>query len=162
METILYLQIDGNKELKLKYDEYIKKHNTMVEFSKTPDSGFDVFHSIEHNQSLIGKLHKLDFKIKCAMIIKGKPSGFYMYPRSSLSKTPLRLANSVGIIDSGYRGNLMGFFDLLNDKYIISKHQRLVQLCAPNLQPFRVFLINDINCLGITERNTGGFGSTGI
>ena len=34
-----------------------------------------------------------------------------MYPRSSIYKTPLRLANNTGIIDSGYRGNLMGAFD---------------------------------------------------
>ena len=43
-------------------------------------------------------------------------TGYYMYPRSSLSKTKLRLANSVGIIDSGYRGNLIGMFDLINMK----------------------------------------------
>lgn len=33
--------------------------------------------------------------------------GFYVYPRSSISKTPLRLANSVGVIDQGYRGEIM-------------------------------------------------------
>ena len=39
-----------------------------------------------------------------------------MYPRSSLSKTMLRLANSVGIIDAGYRGHLIGMFDVINNE----------------------------------------------
>ena len=39
--------------------------------------------------------------------------GFYLYMRSSTaSKTPLRLANNVGIIDSGYRGNIKALFDI--------------------------------------------------
>ena len=42
---------------------------------------------------------------------------YYLYPRSSVStKTPLRLANSVGIIDSGYRGNIKAVFDI-NQSY---------------------------------------------
>ena len=43
--------------------------------------------------------------------------GFYLYPRSSTgSKTPIRLSNSVGIIDSGYRGELMAFLDNVSDE----------------------------------------------
>ena len=40
------------------------------------------------------------------MLNNDKNIGYYLYPRSSISKTPLILANSVGIIDSGYRGNI--------------------------------------------------------
>ena len=40
-----------------------------------------------------------------------EPTGYYSYPRSSISKTPLLLANNVGIIDSGYRGNIKVAFD---------------------------------------------------
>ena len=48
-------------------------------------------------------LQTIDFKISAAMInIKsGKSCGYYLYPRSSIYKYPLRMANSVGIIDSG-------------------------------------------------------------
>jgi hypothetical protein len=42
-----------------------------------------------------------------------KPCGFYLYPRSSISKTRMRLANSLGIIDAGYRGDLIAAVDTI-------------------------------------------------
>ena len=93
-----------------------------------------------------------------------------MYPRSSLSKTQLRLANSVGIIDAGYRGHLMGMFDVVNidpddDKdadYFGKKFDRYLQICAPGLVPIVVEIVNTKEELGEeTERGDGGFGSTG-
>ena len=85
---------------------------------------------------------------------------FCVYPRSSISKTPLRLANSVGIIDSGYRGELIAVFDNRNETpYEIPCYARLVQACRPDLLPFGVNMVdNDFNQ---TERGAGGFGSTG-
>jgi dUTP pyrophosphatase len=86
---------------------------------------------------------------------------FYIYPRSSISKTPLRLANSVGIIDSGYRGELIAVFDNISDyEYIILPGTRLVQTCLPDLIPFSVKLVD--NDFPTTERGDGGFGSTGV
>ena len=162
--TVLYIQIDGNNTLKNKYIQAIDEHNMMVQNSSHPDSGFDLFYPTKEDletEILTGKLQKLDFRVKTAMFKDGSPSGFYMYPRSSLSKTPLRLANCVGIIDSGYRGKLMGYFDLLEPEYTVTQHQRFLQICASNLETFHVYLIDDINSLGQTERNEGGFGSTG-
>ena len=161
---ILYIQVDGDDELKNKYINAVQEHNRMIEDSQHPDSGFDIYYPIPENNetiNLVGKLHKLDFRVKMAMIINNRSSGFYMYPRSSLSKTPLRLANNVGIIDSGYRGKLMGYFDLIEKEYNIEQYQRFVQICAPNLQPFTVTIVDDISILGETDRNEGGFGSTG-
>lgn len=163
--TVLYIQVDGNDTLKNKYIQAIDEHNMMVQNSPHPDSGFDLFYPIKEDQeteTLSGKLQKLDFYVKTAMFKDSSPIGFYMYPRSSLSKTPLRLANSVGIIDSGYRGKLMGYFDLLEQEYNVTQHQRFLQICSPNLEPFHVYLIDDINSLGQTQRNEGGFGSTGV
>lgn len=99
-------------------------------------------------------------------------TGFYMYPRSSLSKTQLRLANSVGIIDAGYRGNLMAMFDVVNinyenrqnsnTDYIGKAYERYIQICAPGLVPIIVKIVNSIEELGsTTQRGDGGFGSTG-
>ena len=91
---------------------------------------------------------------------------FYMYPRSSISKTPLRLANSVGIIDSGYRGNMIGVFDNISStSYTIDKHSRLLQLCAPDLGKFWIntIKVDNFDALKMTtSRGGGGFGSTGI
>ena len=88
------------------------------------------------------------------------PCAFYIYPRSSISKTPLRLANSVGIIDSGYRGNLMLALDnIKNVDYTIEAGQRLAQLCSPDLKPIRFSFTREK--LSKTTRGAGGFGSTG-
>jgi len=92
------------------------------------------------------------------------PVGFYLYPRSSTgTKTPLRLANSVGIIDSGYRGPLIAAFDnWKGDDFNIEDKQRLVQICAPDLSyPIYVVLVDSEEELGKTSRGSGGFGSTG-
>ena len=86
------------------------------------------------------------------------PSAFYLYPRSSISSTPLRLANSVGIIDSGYRGEIKASFDV-HENYMVKKFQRVVQLCTPTLEPMFVLVVNS---LSETARGSGGFGSTGV
>ena len=79
------------------------------------------------------------------------------------TKTPARLSNCVGIIDSGYRGNLGGYFDVVNGHELFepSKLSRLAQICAPALEPFNVIIVQTVEELGSTLRGTGGFGSTG-
>ena len=103
----------------------------------------------------------INHKIICAAYDdKNNPIPYYLYPRSSISKTDLRLANSVGIIDSGYRGNIIGIFDYIgNTKMTINKGTRLVQLCSHNLLPFKSITI--VDKLDDTERGDGGIGSTG-
>ena len=148
------------------YHDLAQAHNAKLLQSTTIDAGFDV--SVpDHVLCVRGEVRKIDFGIQCsAQIItdSGKlyNSGFYMYPRSSLSKTKLRLANSVGIIDSGYRGNLIGAFDVLEDCSVV-KQSRLVQICAPSLMPILVTIVDNLSDLGEnTERGNGGFGSTGV
>ena len=93
---------------------------------------------------------------------KPKAAAYYIFPRSSISKTPLRLANSIGIIDSGYRGNLMLALDnIKNVDYTIEAGQRLAQLCSPNLKPINFRFVGHSNTLSKTSRGAGGFGSTG-
>jgi len=90
--------------------------------------------------------------------------GYYLYPRSSTgTKTPLRLANSVGIIDSGYRGHIIAVFDNWKEEnYYIEPYQRMAQLCPPNLTyPIYVQMVDSEEELGRTRRGAGGFGSTG-
>ena len=112
-------------------------------------------------------MNKINFQVKCAahMVCEsGKQyvTGFYMYPRSSLSKTTLRLANSVGIIDSGYRGSLIGAFDCQIQKFMVYSYDKLVQICAPGLVPVYVYVVFTEEELGEeTLRGAGGFGSTG-
>lgn len=106
----------------------------------------------------------VDMGISCEMINKNnKNVSYYLYARSSISKTPLILANSVGIIDAGYRGNIIAAlryipFNNSNETYVLKKDTRIVQICSPTLEPFKV---ETISALSKTSRGCGGFGSTG-
>ncbi len=170
-------------ELFDKYTVAAEKHlqNIMKPYF---DSGFDMYVP-ETIISKPGQVVKIVSNIVCDMqnMKRGQrasrdrisPSGFYVYPRSSISKTPLRLANQVGIIDSGYRGPLIGVFDNISNcpidpnntsehMYKIEKHTRLLQICTPDLSKFKVIVnkVDDITELAKqTDRGAGGFGSTG-
>ena len=127
------------------------------------DSGFDLFVPNRVN-AVANETTKIDHNVACAVYksVDGEliPSGYYMYPRSSISKTPLRLANSVGIIDSGYRGNLMAAFYNTNDQPItIQAGDRIVQICMPALSTSYSYHL--VQHLDETERGEGGLGSTG-
>ncbi len=155
------------------YQEKIDKHNKNFETHEFADSGFDLMlPKMEEFDKLF--VHKfIDMQVKAEMVyckIKNNEisySPFQLFPRSSISKTPLMLANHTGIIDSGYRGNLIGAFRALyfhkndNDSYIVEKHTRLLQVCHPSLCPIYVVMVNEDE-LTNTERGEGGFGSTGV
>ena len=85
---------------------------------------------------------------------------YYLFPRSSISKTPLRMANSIGLIDGGYRGEIMAVCDnIKSETYTAKKSQRLFQLVATDSSPIQYELVEDLE---MTTRGTGGFGSTGM
>ena len=95
----------------------------------------------------------------CVSMKTNNGSGYWLLPRSSLSKTPLRLANSVGLVDPNYRGCLIGAFYNTGPVDIeIPEGTRLLQVALPTLFPFRV---DWVRVLDETERGAGGFGSTG-
>ena len=109
---------------------------------------------IEPNETLLIKMG-----IACEMTDEYLPVSFMLVPRSSISKTPLRMSNSIGIIDSGYRGEIMAAVDnISNEDYMITPGQRLFQIVHPTLYPFNVDVVEE---LSETERGDGGFGSTG-
>jgi dUTP pyrophosphatase len=167
MHPVLYLYVDPNNvDLFNTYKNQVENHNNDVLNGSHPNSGFDLFFT-ESLRFDNFKTTMVDFRVKCEMKYYNtlenisKPSAFYLYARSSLSKTPLMLSNHVGIIDSGYRGFLMGAFrNLSPEPYVVEKHQRLVQICSPDLKPFLVTLVDE-TFLSSTERGAGGFGSTG-
>ena len=144
---------------------YYKNHSS---YNKG-DSGLDLFVP-EDIEVKCGETVFVDLQIKCELLDKeNKNISYYLYPRSSISKTPLILANSVGIIDAGYRGNIKAavkyipsFDDIrYNDRptYTIKKGTRLFQLCSPDLKELKFKLTNT---LSETSRGEGGFGSTGL
>jgi dUTP pyrophosphatase len=165
----LYIEVDDiDAEFFEHYSKKIRNHNDDIATNSHADSGFDLY--LPNNTRFqTHEVNKVNFLVRCAMVrvhddLREQPCAFYMYPRSSISKTNVRLANNVGIIDSGYRGHLCGMFDTVycHSQYIeYEKFTRLVQVCSPTLEPFKIELVRDIMQLGMTERGEGGFGSTG-
>lgn len=90
------------------------------------------------------------------------PEGFVglIFPRSSISKTDLILTNSVGVIDSGYRGEIKLRFKISKegDINIYEKGDKIGQLI---IIPYPQIEFEEVNELSSTERGEDGFGSSG-
>ena len=181
----LYIDTDDDNELVNKYYKAALDHNTKIHnnlqfidagfdlFSPTPNSGNAQLHSgnaqLHFFTNSTNQSFKHDLKVIGAAQIftdTGKVfnTGYYLHPRSSIIKTPLRLANATGIVDAGYRGHLIAAFDVNNqtNSYYGSRFDRYVQICAPGLMPILVEIVPNKKDLGEdTVRGEGGFGSTG-
>ncbi len=153
--VFLYIDCLGDSELEGKY---------AAAKPKPGDAGVDLFCTEEIVVPAKSQA-TLDFKIVCKCqaydknLCKTNLMAYYLYPRSSISKTPLRMSNSVGIIDAGYRGHIMAKVDNISDEdYVVKAGDRYFQICVPFLITPTVVLapVNDV-----TERGVGGFGSTG-
>ena len=91
--------------------------------------------------------------------IQDKNMSYIVSPRSSISKTPFRMSNCIGIMDSGYRGEFKVPIDNLSDEdFVIEKHTRLFQVTNPTLGSIELEIVNK---LSDSQRGEGGFGSTG-
>jgi dUTP pyrophosphatase len=154
------------------YAPLVEKHEKMLATNAYFDAGFDLLCPVDLEVDGFGT-ERFDHGVKASMtfyatadtvIGTGLPVGYFLYPRSSTgAKTPLRLANSVGVIDAGYRGNLIAIFDNQRGKpYKVEAGQRLVQVCPPNLTyPMKVELVEIFGLDEVTVRGEGGLGSTG-
>ena len=155
------LEICVPEEMRKCYTKYVKEFNDLL-LSTDPavfiNDGFDLFVPDEIQCDMLTKIN-FGVKIQATRITETRrfPCGVKMYARSSIYKTPLRMANSVGVIDPGYRGDIIGMFDVLENT-IIEKNTRLVQLCADS--PIFVKLIDESE-LSLTNRGDKGFGSSG-
>lgn len=167
---------DAIEQHNKKLDDYVYYVNNEIKYGllePSYDAGFDLFCPNDITVNNVTSMYEINHKIVTAMKIGNRYVSYYLYSRSSTpKKTDLRLSNSVGIIDSGYRGNIIANFD--NMKYYqkesdygysnkrISAGDRLVQICPPNIEyPMKIHLVDDVKYLGKTQRGTCGFGSTG-
>ena len=141
---------------------FINPHtNTALEFYQSHghfhegDAGLDLY-VLEDIYFEAGETKTLKMGISCEPE-DGK--AYYLLPRSSISKTPLRMANSIGLIDGGYRGEIMAVCDnIKTEGYRIEKGQRLFQLVAADSSNIEYELVESLE---ETTRGVGGFGSTG-
>ena len=191
--AVLKLAVSASRpELVETYREAMDKHNAATRDNLYYNSGFDLFLPTDVQFTVPIQTQMLNLEVKGEMIytrifvstdknnVVGAvsiPSPYYLYPRSSMSKTPLMLANHTGIIDAGYRGNLIAATRWLantntntgsgdvsatthHSPYSVEKHTRLFQVCHPSLCPIFVVLVPETE-LTSTARGEGGFGSTG-
>lgn len=176
--SVLKLAVNSsNSELVKLYQAAADAHNETTKSNLYYNSGFDLFlpQSVQFEQPWKSQFLNLEVKaemIHCQLFIQNGSthpvagmssySPYYLYPRSSFSKTELMLANHTGIIDAGYRGNLIAAVRWLGETkpvYNVDAHIRLFQVCHPSLCPIYVVLVDETQ-LTKTERGEGGFGST--
>jgi len=119
------------------------------------DAGLDLY-VLEEQEIPAGETRAIHLGIACE---PEDGRAYFLMPRSSISKTPLRMANSIGLIDGGYRGELIAMCDnIKTTSYQVEKGQRLFQLVACDCSPISYELVDE---LSETTRGAGGFGSTG-
>ena len=162
------IELDLNPNLKVN----IKKLHTdavIPVYAKLGDAGMDLTATSKE----IDKYGNVSYGTGLAMEIPFGCVGL-IFPRSSVSKYCLDLANAVGVIDSGYRGEIICKFKptpqfsnptssenfntdmlLYNEFYEVG--DRVAQII---IMPIPQVLFKEVEELGETERGKGGFGST--
>ena len=134
----------------------LKENAVYPQYAKEGDAGMDlVATSILSNTTF-----DITYGMGIALEI---PEGFVglIFPRSSIRKYDLTLSNSVGVIDSGYRGELQATFKKTNglDSVAYKVGDRIAQIM---ILPYPKFIFREVAELSNTERGEGGFGSTGV
>jgi dUTP pyrophosphatase len=133
----------------------LHKNAVVPTYAKPGDAGLDLTatETIQVTETHITYGTGLAFEI---------PEGYVglVYPRSSIRKYDLRLTNSVGVIDSGYRGEVQATFDRIGRKLQnYGPGDRIAQII---IMPHPLITLVETEELSDSERGTGGFGSTGI
>ena len=137
-----------------------KLHESAVipSYSKDGDAGMDLIATSIVSDTLDQITYGLGISLEI-------PEGFVglVFPRSSIRKTNLQLSNSVGVIDSGYRGELQATFNKIQgvtegvrERYLIGD-----RVCQIMIIPHPPIQFEEVEELTNTERGEGGFGSTG-
>ena len=136
-------------------NEITRKYYSNHSHFHKDDAGLDLY-VFEDQNFKPGETKKIKLGISCE---NQEGKGYFLFPRSSISKTPLRMSNSIGLIDGGYRGEIMAACDNIKDyKYVVNKGDRLFQLVSSDSSSIEFQLVSD---LSDTSRGSGGFGSTG-
>ena len=163
MSKLLNLQFDEpTYQLNIKVinpDQKLSDYYNNMSSHYHGDSGVDLLNNYELFIDSF-KVGTIDFNIQCEMINleTNRFSSYYLVPRSSISNTSFQMANSIGIIDAGYRGEIKAkvrnFNPLYSETLPLGKY---FQIISPDLKPIKVNIVTE---LSETIRGTNGFGST--
>lgn len=128
------------------------------EYAHSTDAGADIF-AVEDTEITAGETKLIHTGLAVAI-----PEGYEIQirPRSGLSlKSPLRIANCVGTIDTSYRGEICVIMtNTGTTSYTIHKHDKIAQMLIAPTPMIRWNEYETIEELGNTDRGAGGFGST--
>jgi len=121
------------------------------EYSQEGDAGLDL--------TAVGISYAADYVEYSTGLAVEIPEGYVglVYPRSSISKLRTTLCNSVGVIDSNYRGEIKLRFRDFGSIYKLG--DRIGQII---ITPYPKVHFNVVSDLGDTNRGDGGFGSSGV
>jgi len=152
----LNIKIDNTDQIQYDYLKTLYEEHTHYHEG---DSGLDLY-CPEEITVQPGETVKINFGLSYSALSNNNNEyiSSFLWPRSSIVKTPLRMANSIGLIDSGYRGNIIAVVDnIKTEPFTIEKGSRLFQTVSPRADPITFEIVNVLN---ETSRGSGGFGST--
>ena len=133
----------------------LHKNSIIPSYSKIGDAGLDLVATSKFYDDFDNVCYGTGLAIEI-------PEGYVglLFPRSSISKTDLTLRNSVGIIDSSYRGEIVLKFNniLMSSCEPYNVKERIGQLI---IIPYPTIEFEEVEELSTTERGAQGFGSTG-
>ena len=128
----------------------LHKNSIIPTYAKHGDAGMDLT-ALSYEESDMHITYKTGLSIAI-------PDGYVglLFPRSSVYKTEQNLTNSVGVIDSGYRGEIMLKFSKSEKQYVPGDRVgQLIIIPYPNIE------FEEASTLSATDRGTDGYGSTG-
>lgn len=154
-EVLVFLELIDKMKVRIKK---LNDNAMMPTKAHAADAGFDLYctsKEIDWTKRQIVCHTGLAFEI---------PEGYVglMFPRSSVSNKPLMMANSVGVVDSGYRGEVTAKFNITDTRQSAFAHyqegDRIAQMI---IIPYPEIEFEETDSLSESDRGTGGYGSTG-
>jgi dUTP pyrophosphatase len=144
--------------MKVKFKKLVETAVT-PSYAKPGDAGLDISaiaHKIDLDHNFIEYYTGIAFEV---------PDGHVglLFPRSSVSKKDLSLANCVGVIDSGYRGEISFRYKFNPGEYFanVKRYEDGDRVGQLVIMPYPEIELEQVNDLAISSRGEGAYGSTG-
>ena len=169
MTEIFSIIADLQDEIIMRYAEnndavlffqFLKPNAKIPTYAHKGDAGADIYAP----ETVVVPANARGFKVEtglcCAIPDRWESQ---IRPRSGMSmRTPLRISNQIGTIDSSYMGEWCILFDnFSNNSYAINAGDRIAQAVLKPSYSFLGKIVDDVHSVKNTERDNGGFGSSG-
>ena len=169
MTEILSITADIQDEILMRYAEnndavlffqFLNPNAKIPTYAHKGDAGADIYAP----ETVVVPANARGFKVETGLCC-AIPDGWEIQirPRSGMSmKTPLRISNQIGTIDSSYMGEWCILFDNFSDNsYTINAGDRIAQAVLKPSYSFLGKIVDDVHSIKSTERDNDGFGSSG-